>query len=563
MKYLNFLLSLEKKSFLLLIIFFLLISTFLEYLFVAAVPYLLNVLFKNGSIPYFFSAYLTLDRQNLLKYTLIFLLFAFLVKNIFYFLNQYFFLKYSFNIHNNLSRLLISKYLNDKYLVFINSKTSELIRNVKDNTDLVRSLVANFLTFFSEVLVFIGLCGIIIYNSTVISIFAIIFIISLSCLYLYLSRNLSKSWSLKRQSYEASKIQYLQEGFNGFKELKLFNKENFFIKKYNLTNVNANSMNFRFNLLYSFPRVYLEVIGALGVVVLIILNLGKNSKDLFLTVIPLLALYFVSFLRLLPSLNRILNSIETHRYGFPALKIIYEDLQSKKSANIRSNRINISFKKKIQFKNVYFSFHKRKDIFTNLNFQINYGEKIGIVGDSGIGKTTLVNLLSGLLEPKRGSILSDSTDIQKNIRSWQSNIGYVYQSTFLMNDTVENNISFNSEKNELHYQKINRVVSLIKLSSFINKLPKGLETIVGDDGAKLSGGQIQRIGIARALYFNRSILICDEITNSLDNISENSVLNCLNSLDKTIVIISHKRSNLNFCSKIYEIKNNQLSLLKK
>jgi ABC-type bacteriocin/lantibiotic exporter with double-glycine peptidase domain len=563
MKYLNFLLSLEKKSFLLLIIFFLLISTFLEYLFVAAVPYLLNVLFKNGSIPYFFSAYLTLDRQNLLKYTLIFLLFAFLVKNIFYFLNQYFFLRYSFNIHNNLSRLLISKYLNDKYLVFINSKTSELIRNVKDNTDLVRSLVVNFLTFFSEVLVFIGLCGIIIYNSTVISIFAIIFIISLSCLYLYLSRNLSKSWSLKRQSYEASKIQYLQEGFNGFKELKLFNKENFFIKNYNLTNANANSMNLRFNLLYSFPRVYLEVIGALGVVVLIILNLGKNSKDLFLTVIPLLALYFVSFLRLLPSLNRILNSIETHRYGFPALKIIYEDLQSKKSANIRSNRINISFKKKIQFKNVYFSFHKRKDIFTNLNFQINYGEKIGIVGDSGIGKTTLVNLLSGLLEPKRGSILSDSTDIQKNIRSWQSNIGYVYQSTFLMNDTVENNISFNSEKNELHYQKINRVVSLIKLSSFINKLPKGLETIVGDDGAKLSGGQIQRIGIARALYFNRSILICDEITNSLDNISENSVLNCLNSLDKTIVIISHKRSNLNFCSKIYEIKNNQLSLLKK
>lgn len=563
MKYLNFLLSLEKKSFLLLIIFFLLISTFLEYLFVAAVPYLLNVLFKNGSIPYFFSAYLTLDKQDLLKYTLIFLLFAFLVKNIFYFLNQYFFLKYSFNIHNNISRLLISKYLNDKYLVFINSKTSELIRNVKDNTDLVRSLVANFLTFFSEVLVFIGLCGIIIYNSTVISIFAIIFIISLSCLYLYLSRNLSKSWSLKRQSYEASKIQYLQEGFNGFKELKLFNKENFFIKNYNLTNVNANSMNLRFNLLYSFPRVYLEVIGALGVVVLIILNLGKNSKDLFLTVIPLLALYFVSFLRLLPSLNRILNSIETHRYGFPALKIIYEDLQSKKSANIRSNRINISFKKKIQFKNVYFSFHKRKDIFTNLNFQINYGEKIGIVGDSGIGKTTLVNLLSGLLEPQRGSILSDSTDIQKNIRSWQSNIGYVYQSTFLMNDTVENNISFNSEKNELHYQKINRVVSLIKLSSFINKLPKGLETIVGDDGAKLSGGQIQRIGIARALYFNRSILICDEITNSLDNISEISVLNCLNSLDKTIVIISHKRSNLNFCSKIYEIKNNQLSLLKK
>lgn len=563
MKYFNFLISLEKKNFFFLIILFLLISTFLEYLFVASVPYSLNIIFKNQSFPVFFQSYVELDNKDLLKYTLVFLLCTFLLKNIFYFLNQYFFLRYSFNIHNNLSKLLISKYLNDKYLVFINSKTSELIRNVKDNTDLTRGLIANLLTLLSEILVFAGLCIIVIYNSKLISIFLIIFIVSLSCLYLYLSRNLSKIWSLKRQSYESSKIQYLQEGFSGFKELKLFNKEHLFIKNYNQTNINANTMNLRFNLLYSFPRVYLEVIGALGVVVLILLNVEKNDKDVFLTVIPLLALYFVSFMRLLPSLNRILNCIETHRYGFPALKIIYVDLKLKKNTSIINNNSNIFFKKIIKFKNVDFLFHNKKIIFKNLNFQINYGEKLGIVGDSGIGKTTLVNLLSGLLEPNRGVILSDGVDIHNNIKSWQSNIGYIYQSTFLMNDTVENNISFNAEKNELHYKKISEVISLINLNSFINKLPKGLNTIVGDDGARLSGGQIQRIGIARALYFNRSILICDEITNSLDSISENSVLNCLKSIDKTIIIISHKRSNLSFCSKIYEIKNNKLFLIKK
>jgi ABC-type bacteriocin/lantibiotic exporter with double-glycine peptidase domain len=563
MKYLKFLISLNKKSTLAIVIFFLIISTFLEYAFVGAVPLLLNAVFKSDSIPNFLLFQGMSDRQLILRYVLILILSFFLLKNIFYFLNQYFILKYSFTLHNNLSRLLISKYLNDKYLVFINSKTSELLRNVKDNTDLVRQLVTNSLVFFSEILVFVGLCFIIIYNSSLISIFSIIFIILFSCVYLYFSRGLSKSWSLKRQIYESSKIQHLQESFYGFKELKLFNKESLFINNYNEKNVNANVMNLRFNLLYLFPRVYLEVIGALGVVVLIVFNLKQGNKDLFLNVIPLLGLYFVTFIRLLPSVNRILNATETHRYALPALKIIYNDLKIEKFKNVISIQNNVFFKKNIRFRNVYFSFSKDKNIFNNVNLEIKYGDKIGIVGESGIGKTTLVNLISGLLEPIKGSILSDGIDVHKNIKSWQSNIGYIYQSTFLMNDTVENNISFNSKKDDLHYKKISRIVKLIKLNNLINKLPNGLNTIVGDDGAKLSGGQIQRIGIARALYFDRKLLICDEITNSLDNISENSVINSLKILDKTIIIISHKIKNLDFCSKIYEIRKNKLFLIKK
>ena len=563
MKYIKFLISLNKKSTLLIVLFFLTISTLLEYAFVGAVPLLLNIVFKSSNIPNFLFFHGTLDRQLLLKYVLILILIFFFLKNIFYFLNQFFVLKYSFSLHNNLSRLLISKYLNDKYLVFINSKTSELLRNVKDNTDLVRQLVTNFLTFLSEILVFVGLCVIIIYNSSLISIFSIIFIVLFSCVYLYFSRGLSKSWSSKRQIYESSKIQYLQESFYGFKELKLFNKESLFINNYNEKNINSNLMNLRFNLLYFFPRVYLEVIGALGVVVLIIFNLKQGNTDLFLSVIPLLGLYFVAFIRLLPSVNRILNAIETHRYALPALKIVYSDLRPTKYKNTTSIQTNVFFKKNIRFRNIYFSFSKDKNIFNNVNFEIKYGDKIGIVGESGIGKTTLVNMISGLLEPTKGTILSDGIDIHKNIKSWQSNIGYIYQSTFLMNDTVENNISFNSKKDDLHYKKISKIIKLIKLNSLINKLPKGLNTIVGDDGAKLSGGQIQRIGIARALYFDRKLLICDEITNSLDNISENSVINSLKVIDKTIIIISHKRQNLDFCSKIYEIRKNKLFLIKK
>jgi ABC-type bacteriocin/lantibiotic exporter with double-glycine peptidase domain len=466
-------------------------------------------------------------------------------------------------MQNKLSQLLLSKYLNQNYSIFINSQSSEMLRNVKDNTELVRGLLQNCLTFFSEILVFLGLSAFIIYKSTLISLFSIIFIIFFSLLYVYFSRKLSKNWSLKRQQLESDKIQYLQESFSGFKELKLFNKQDFFIKNYNEKNTESNLMNFRFNLLYSFPKVYLEIIGALGVVVLIILNLDKGDKNSFINAVPLLGLYFVAFVRILPSVNRILNSIETHRFGFPALRITYNILKRSVPAKVLFNNKNINFNKDIVFKNVGFDFQNKKKIFKDINFKINFGDKIGIIGESGIGKTTLVNLISGLLIPNHGLILSDNQNIHKNINSFQSNIGFIYQSTFLMNDTLENNISFNAKKDDDHNKRIKNAIKLTNLNSVIRKLPKGLETLVGDKGTKISGGQIQRIGIARALYFNRKILICDEVTNSLDSISEKYIINCLSNLGKTIIMISHKRSNLNFCSKIYEIKNNQLLLIKK
>lgn len=562
MKYFKFLFTVNKKIYLFIVLISLIISTLLEYTFVASVPYLLNIVFNNKVVLENFFIQVG-SKQDLLKYILIIILVVFLLKSIFYFLNQYFYFKYSFDLQNKLSQSLLSKYLNQNYSIFINSQSSEMLKNVKDNTELVRGLMQNCLTFLSEIFVFFGICAIVIYKSTLISLISIIFIILFSCFYVFFSRRLSKNWSLKRQQLESEKIQYLQESFSGFKELKLFNKQDFFIKNYSERNVKSNLMNFRFNLLYSFPKVYLEIIGALGVVVLIILNLDKGDSNSFLNTVPLLGLYFVAFVRILPSVNRILNSIETHRYGFPALQIIYNTLKKNDPINIPLSEKKINFTKDLVFKNIDFIFPNKKIIFKNINFKIKFGDRIGIIGESGIGKTTLVNLISGLLTPTHGLILSDNQNIHKNIKSWQSNIGYIYQSTFLMNDTVENNISFNSKKDDEHTKKIRNVIKLINLNTFINKLPKGLETVVGDKGAKLSGGQIQRIGIARALYFNRTILICDEITNSLDSISEKYIINCLSNLDKTIIMISHKRSNLDFCSKIYEIKNNQLFLIKK
>jgi ABC-type bacteriocin/lantibiotic exporter with double-glycine peptidase domain len=258
-----------------------------------------------------------------------------------------------------------------------------------------------------------------------------------------------------------------------------------------------------------------------------------------------------------------LNCIETHRFGFPVLKILYHDFNKLDNKLLDKKNYYLNFKKALVFKNVNFSFlATKKEIFKNLNLIIKPGEKIGIVGDNGAGKTTFVNLLSGLLEPSKGSIFADGKSISNNIKSWQLNIGYIYQSTFLMNDTIENNICFDEIKNNNHYLKMDKINSLIGFNKFLKKFPEGLNTFVGEGGAKLSGGQRQRIGIARALYFDRKILICDEITSSLDINAESSVVECLKNIDKTIIIISHKMDNLSFCSKIYKIYDGKITLVK-
>jgi ATP-binding cassette subfamily C protein len=568
MKYFFFLIKFTKFKNLIFVLLLLLISTILEYLFVSSVPFFFKIIFQEqnqSQIIGYFNSFGFIEKPDIFRIILLLLVIFFLIKNIFYFANSYFFLRYSFSIHNNLTRNLFTRYLNSNYRIFINSESSLLLRNVISNTSIVRTLIANLTTLFSETLVFVGLCAIVIYQSSLISIFSIAFIIFFSVIYLYYTRHLSKNWTLKIQDYEQSRIRTVQESFSGFKELKLLNKEKLFINDFNNDNQKVNSLTLKYSLLYAFPRVYLEVIGALGIVLLIILNLDKTDKDSFLSVIPMLGLYFVAFLRLLPSVNRILNSIEVHRFSFPVLKILYHDYIKLDNQSLEKNNYHLKFEKNLIFKNVKFSFftgEKKKKIFNNLNLIIKSGEKIGVIGDNGAGKTTFVNLLSGLLEPNKGLILTDGKSIKNNIRSWQSNIGYIYQSTFLMNDTIENNICFDEPKDTNHYLKMKKINHLIGFDKFLKKLPKGLNTIVGEGGAKLSGGQKQRIGIARALYFNRKILICDEITSSLDRNAEDSVINCLKNIDKTVIIISHKIDNLRFCSKIYKIHDGKITLVK-
>ena len=258
-----------------------------------------------------------------------------------------------------------------------------------------------------------------------------------------------------------------------------------------------------------------------------------------------------------------MNSLETFRFAFPLLKSIYRDFNYNTHKNkIYDKNSIIKFKSRVIFKNVSFSFNKNDKIFEKLNFAIQKGQKIGLIGESGIGKTTFLNLISGLLHPTSGHIYCDNRLIKEDPKDWYPNIAYIYQSNFILNDTIENNISFNALKNEDHTKKIKMIINLLNFENFLKKQSEGLNTYIGDGGVKLSGGQIQKIAIARAIYSDREILICDEITSSLDASSEKVILNILNKLNKTIIIISHKTENLYFCDKIYQVKNKNIFIAK-
>jgi len=224
---------------------------------------------------------------------------------------------------------------------------------------------------------------------------------------------------------------------------------------------------------------------------------------------------------------------------------------------------SLPFAKYIEMKNISYSYGKNEKIIENLNLKILKGEKIGIMGDSGSGKSTFVNLFCGLLYPTKGEIIVDENNIVKNIKGWQSHISYVSQNNFLLDDTIKNNIIFGKKENEIvDENRIQNILKILNLYNFVNRLELGIDTIVGQYGSLISGGQKQRIGIARAIYSNREIIILDEATSNLDMTNENHILDFLfNSHEmknKTIIIISHKKNSFQFLKKVYKIKEKKI-----
>jgi ATP-binding cassette subfamily C protein len=373
-----------------------------------------------------------------------------------------------------------------------------------------------------------------------------------STVYFMIFNKQLKRWGLIRINLDKKFSKLILESIGAIKNIIL----NDLSKKFTSYYESQNKVKAKYNSYHltagQLPRIYFELVAIISIISFIIYLIysGIDSESLIITLTVFGAVAF----KLLPSANKIITNFQNIRYYRGSLDNIYDETKElKKSWKTQDKDEKFKFQSSIEIENISFSYDKQSDLINNLNFKINKGELIGVYGKSGQGKSTLIDILTGLIKPQSGQIKCDGISIHENIKSWQSIIGYVPQSVYLFDESILKNIIFNQDK--FDENQINNAINKSGLTEWIEELPDGIQTNVGDEGAKISGGQKQRIGIASSIYKNPDILILDEPTSSLDLETESDILNNIRNLkgDKTIILISHKKSIIDQCDKVLKL----------
>ena len=546
----------DKKKFFFLSLLILLISIF-EVMSIGMVFPLVSFLIDENNISKFknlFQLY-NFNNEEIIRLTILFVSAIFIAKfilTIFFQIRQN---RIIFQLMHNLLKKIYTKYLNQPYSFFLNKNTSHLISNLSTQVpDVIYNFIMPMMLLFSEILIlaFIVILLVIVDYKTILIASIVGFI---SFLFLRMVNNQIKFLGTARVFNEKKKMQNIQQSLLAIKETILFDRQNYFINKFNKFSSATTIILSKYFSFLELPKILLELIGFVFLIVLIFFfyYLGYNGRE----ILPLIVIFSLAAYKILPSANRIINSIQRMRFTTGAIDSVYYEIRNSKNTivDIKNDSPKpLQFNNFINIKNIFFKYQgSSRFILKNFNLKINKGEILGIYGKSGSGKTTLINILLGLLEPSKGIVLIDSIDIKKNIKSWQKNIGYVPQIIHLLNSSIKENINLGFfDKNNI---TIKASLQLSQLDNFVKNLKNKEKTSIGEDGVKISGGQRQRLGIARAIYRNPQVLILDEPTSSLDNETEEDFIKTIFSMKrkKTIIIVSHKDSVLKKCDRIIKL----------
>jgi len=467
-------------------------------------------------------------------------------------------IRFSYVRRDVISKVLLEKYLYEPYAFFLNRNTSELTTYlVSEVARVVSGMLIPCLQVFARSLMALFIVVLLfVVNPVVASV--IIVIIGGGYILIYgLLRKLVAKLGADMTEHSKGVYKSLHEAFGGVKDIKVLGKERFFIDNFSSSVSKLSDCYCWQFMFFQLPRYAFEILifGGILFIAIFIAVIQGNYQD----VVPIVGLYAFAAYRLMPTLQQIYQDVTSMRSSLAALEAVYKDYfmcSGKHEYDQIHQNQRFSFSKEIAFQNVSFQYPNAKELVVNdLNLTIKANSTIGLVGGSGAGKTTLVDILLGLFRPLNGVLSVDGEAINdQNLRSWQANIGYVPQSIYLCDDTIKQNIAFGVLDKNIDFQAVENAARLASIHDFIvQELPNGYESKVGERGVRLSGGQRQRIGIARALYHNPSVLVFDEATSSLDGITENAILEAIHNLShkKTIIIVAHRFNTVKECEIIY------------
>ena len=513
--------------------------------------------------------FLHIEIQNvsqMLISLLVGLIAIYVLKNLYILLLTYVQNSFITQTRNKMISRVMAEFLNRPYEQYLGADIPTVFRITDSDIPQTFALVLAMLQLASEVVVTIMICCVLLIQNVAMTLFIVVIFGIMTLLIVKVLKPRLNKIGQKNQALQSRIAKWRIQAVYGLKDVKVLNREEFFVRNYYETGKVGANVARNYAVLNNVPRLLIETVFIVSMLAFIIVYI-QGGGDIT-AMMATLTTFAIAAIRVLPSVNRINTYITEIAYDQPNLDFVYENLQEgmKTDAMLAERRANsqkekLKLEDKIELNHITFHYpDSEKNIFTDAHMVVPRGKSVGIIGASGAGKSTIVDVLLGLLHAQEGEITCDGINIFKNYESWLAQIGYIPQSIYLIDESIRDNIAFGIDEDKIDEKRIWEVLEEAQLKEFVEELPEGLDTTIGDRGVRLSGGQRQRIGIARALYHDPEILVFDEATSALDNDTEAAVMEAVNSFHgkKTMVIIAHRLNTIEKCDIIYKVENEKL-----